>query len=132
MNGSKTTQKDILELLPNAVNALKKNIIEPLLGDGNNKKEQAKSPLRSELFTEQQLEEHAKILAKRHTQLTKTPTEALLKRLADNESILLDVQSLLTETIKKNIRIVPAAEWLLDNFYLIEEQVYTVKDFLNF
>jgi cyclic beta-1,2-glucan synthetase len=130
MNGSKTTQKDILELLPNAVNALKKNIIEPLLGDGNNKKEQAKSPLRSELFTEQQLEEHAKILAKRHTQLTKTPTEALLKRLADNESILLDVQSLLTETIKKNIRIVPAAEWLLDNFYLIEEQVYTAKKHL--
>lgn len=130
MDTNKSNQKDILEILPNAVNALKKNIIDPLLGDSANKKEQVKAPLRSELFTEIQLEAHAKLLAKRHTLLAKTPTEGLLKRLADNEEILLKTQAILTENIKNKLRIVPAAEWLLDNFYLIEEQINTAKKHL--
>ncbi|MEO8771153.1 MAG: glucoamylase family protein, partial [Ferruginibacter sp.] len=57
-------------------------------------------------------------------------TEQLLKRLAENEKILLEVHAILTETIKNNNRVVPAAEWLLDNFYLIEEQIYTGKKHL--
>ncbi|MEP6711700.1 MAG: glucoamylase family protein [Ferruginibacter sp.] len=131
MNGQKTNQKDILELLPNAVNAFKKNIIDPFLTDSSSiKYPNERPPLRAELFTEQQLEEHAKLLAKRHTLLTKDPSEGLLKRLAENENILLEVYTVLTDTIKKNIRIVPAAEWLLDNFYLIEEQIYTAKKHL--
>ncbi|MFN2438484.1 MAG: hypothetical protein ABR503_04735, partial [Chitinophagaceae bacterium] len=32
--------------------------------------------------------------------------------------------------VKESNRIVPAAEWLLDNFYLIEEQIYTAKKHL--
>ncbi|MFT3911611.1 MAG: glucoamylase family protein [Ferruginibacter sp.] len=54
----------------------------------------------------------------------------MLKRLAENEKILLEVHAILTETIKNNNRVVPAAEWLLDNFYLIEEQIYTGKKHL--
>jgi cyclic beta-1,2-glucan synthetase len=124
----KNQQTDILEILPNAIASLKKNIIDPFLGDSHNGKyNDEKPPLRSELFTEQQLEEHARYLAKRHSLLSKHPSELLLKRLAENESILLEVHKVLTETVKKNIRIVPAGEWLLDNFYLIEEQIYTGK-----
>ena len=131
MNGLKKNQKDILELLPNAVNAFKKNIIDPFLGDSNTGKyPNERPPLRAELFTEQQLEEHAKTLSKKHTLLTKSRSEGLLKRLAENENILLEVHKILTDTIKKNIRVVPAAEWLLDNFYLIEEQIYTAKKHL--
>ena len=127
----KTNQKDILELLPNAVNAFKKNIIDPFLADKSGSKyPNERPPLRAELFTEQQLEEHAKSLAKKHTQLATIPSEGLLKRLAENENILLEVHKVLTDTIKKNIRVVPAAEWLLDNFYLIEEQIYTAKKHL--
>lgn len=131
MNGSKLNQKDISELLPNAVNALKKNIIDPILGEGNStKKREKRPPLRAELFTELQLDEHAKFLAKKHTQLSKVPSEGLLKRLSENETLLLEVHQILTESIKNNLRIVPAAEWLLDNFYLIEEQIYTAKKHL--
>jgi hypothetical protein len=43
---------------------------------------------------------------------------------------LLEVHAILTETVKSNIPVVPAGEWLLDNFYLIEEQIYMAKKHL--
>ena len=53
--------------------------------------------------------------------------DRLLARLAENETILADVCDLLTAAVAANRRITPAAEWLLDNFYLIEEQIRTAK-----
>ncbi|RPH48276.1 MAG: cyclic beta 1-2 glucan synthetase, partial [Desulfobacteraceae bacterium] len=53
-----------------------------------------------------------------------------MTRLAENEDVLLDVRDLLIEVVKKNFRITPAGEWLLDNFYLIEEQIRTAKRLL--
>ena len=55
------------------------------------------------------------------------PRDRLLARLAENESLLLEVHNLLTEDVKADRRITPAGEWLLDNFYLIEEQIRTAK-----
>ncbi len=126
----KKTPADIFEILPQAIVAFKKNIIEPFFGDASNYKSGGKNPLRAEIFTIEQLEQHAIALAGKHT-LTNDPLpEELLKRLAENEKILLEVHAILTETIKNNNRVVPAAEWLLDNFYLIEEQIYTGKKHL--
>jgi cyclic beta-1,2-glucan synthetase len=127
----KNKQKDIFEMLPHAINALKKNIIDPFFGSsGNAQNSNEKLPLRAELFTEEQLEHHALALAKRHSLLSANPSEHLLKRLDENESILLEVHAILTDSVKNNIPVVPAAEWLLDNFYLIEEQIYTAKKHL--
>ncbi|MEM5787319.1 MAG: hypothetical protein AAGU11_08375, partial [Syntrophobacteraceae bacterium] len=39
----------------------------------------------------------------------------------------LSVHNLLTEAVKADRRITPAGEWLLDNFYLIEEQIRTAR-----
>ena len=84
-------------------------------------------PLRSELFSADQMEQHGKILAGSHKlSLGRTP-DRLLTRLAENESVLIEVRNLLTEAVKANRRITPAGEWLLDNFYLIEEQIRTAK-----
>src|ERR1700676_2207811 len=66
-------------------------------------------------------------IAKTHQLTIDRPSEQLLKRLAENEEILLEVHNLLTASTKENKRITPAGEWLLDNFYLIEEQIYTGK-----
>ena len=55
------------------------------------------------------------------------PQGRLLKRLADNKTVLIGVRNLLTEAVKASRRITPAGEWLLDNFYLIEEQIRTAK-----
>src|SRR5450432_2664738 len=89
-----------------------------------------KAPIRSELFSLEQLESYAKTLAKNHQLTIDKPSEQLLKRLAENEEILLEVHNLLTASAKENKRITPAGEWLLDNFYLIEEQIYTGKKHL--
>jgi len=56
-----------------------------------------------------------------------TRSDRLLKRLADNEGVLLEVRNLLTEAVTAGRRITPAGEWLLDNFYLIEEQIRTAR-----
>jgi cyclic beta-1,2-glucan synthetase len=87
-------------------------------------------PLRSDLFSSSQMEEHGKTLANLHTLDEKYAPERLLKRLAENESVLLEVRDLLIEVVKSNRRITPAGEWLLDNFYLIEEQVRAAKRLL--
>ena len=89
-----------------------------------------KAPIRSELFSLEQLESYARTLAKNHQLTVDHPSEQLLKRLAENEKILLEVHNLLTASAKENKRISPAGEWLLDNFYLIEEQIYTGKKHL--
>ncbi len=127
----KIVQNDFFELLPQAIAKLKKNIIEPFFGDNeNNKYANERPPLRSEIFTGEQLQQHAATLAKRHELINEQAPEQLLKRLSENEHILLEVHALLTETLKNSKRISPAGEWLLDNFYLIEEQVYTGKKHL--
>ena len=83
-------------------------------------------PLRSELFSADQMEQYAKVLAGLHLLGTKVqPDQHLLSRLAENEAKLREVHDLVSEAVKSNRQITPAAEWLLDNFYLIEEQIRT-------
>ncbi|MDP3259822.1 MAG: hypothetical protein Q8M34_04450, partial [Thermodesulfovibrionales bacterium] len=84
-------------------------------------------PLRSELFSSDQMEQHGKTLAGLHTLRPGHAPDRLLARLAENEGVLLEVRNLLTEAIKATRRITPAGEWLLDNFYLIEEQIRTAR-----
>nr|MBA3674516.1 cyclic beta 1-2 glucan synthetase [Chitinophagaceae bacterium] len=129
--GSGNKNNDFFELLPQAIARLKKNIIEPFLGDNEDDKyANERPPLRSEIFTKEKLAQHAVALSKRHVPTLRQTPEQLLKRLAENEQILLEVHALLTKTLKENDRIAPAGEWLLDNFYLIEEQIYTGKKHL--
>ena len=87
-------------------------------------------PLRGELFNTEQLEQHGKYLASVHKVKTGQAKERLLKRLAGNEKILIEVRNLLTKAIKEDYLITPAGEWLLDNFYLIEENIHTGKKHL--
>jgi len=86
-----------------------------------------KPPIRAELFSAEQMDQYAKTVAKSHSLFSGQKTEQLLKRLADNEELLIEVHNLLTESVKETSRISPAGEWLLDNFYLIEEQIRTGK-----
>jgi cyclic beta-1,2-glucan synthetase len=101
------------------------------LGDDlMHKYDDEQAPIRSELFSLEQLESYARTLAGSHQLTSEKASEHLLKRLAENEEILLEVHNLLTASAKENKRITPAGEWLLDNFYLIEEQIYTGKKHL--
>ena len=85
------------------------------------------SPLRSELFSSEQMKQHGKTLAGSHRLGPRGIRDRLLTRLAENERILTGACTLLTSAVDANRRIPPAGEWLLDNFYLIEEQIRTAK-----
>lgn len=87
----------------------------------------AEQPLRAELFGSEQMKLHGRTLAEGHTLHSGHPPDRLLSRLAENETVLVEVCRLLTEGIAANRAITPAGEWLLDNFYLIEEQIRTAK-----
>ena len=84
-------------------------------------------PLRSELFSADQMEQHGRTLAAAHQLTTGRGSELLLPRLAANETVLADACDLLTSAVRDDRRITPAGEWLLDNFYLIEEQIRTAR-----
>jgi len=84
-------------------------------------------PLRSEMFSSEQMKQHGKMLAGLH-QLTKKRTSlSLLTRLTENQNILLETHRLLIAAVNEKRLITPGGEWLLDNFYLIEEQIRTAK-----
>ncbi len=84
-------------------------------------------PLRAELFSSVQMEQHGKTLAGSHQLSLGLAPDQLLPRLTENEKVLQEACRLLTAAVKANRRIVPAGEWLLDNLYLIEEQIRTAK-----
>jgi cyclic beta-1,2-glucan synthetase len=84
-------------------------------------------PLRSELFSSDQMKQHGKALADSHKLSLGRASSQLLTRLAENERVLIGACDLLTTAVKTNRRIAPAGEWLLDNFYVIEEQIRTAK-----
>lgn len=88
------------------------------------------APLRSELFGSDQMRQHGTNLANSHELSGKRLPDRLLPRLAENEAVLVDVYRLFTEAITANRLIAPAGEWLLDNFYLLEEQILTAKHHL--
>lgn len=54
-----------------------------------------------------------------------------IPRLNENFKFIEKTYNLLNEHIKKNINIYSAGEWLLDNFYIIEETVKRVTLTLN-
>jgi len=83
-------------------------------------------PLRAELFSVEQLARHAKALAASHQVITRQGSNILLRRLGENEEILRSFNRA-TLAVNPSRRITPAAEWLLDNFYLIEEQIQMAR-----
>jgi hypothetical protein len=79
--------------------------------------------LRAALYSADQMERHGQALASSHKLGGARTAELLLARLSDNESVLNAACELLAEAAAHGKRVAPAGEWLLDNFYLVEEQV---------
>jgi cellobiose phosphorylase len=86
--------------------------------------------LRSELFSAEQMERYGAQLAQQHRLSSVPGPDLLLARLADNEILLISSCKVLTAASRSPLRITPAGEWLLDNYYLIEEQVRTAQKHL--
>ncbi|MEX0914304.1 MAG: cyclic beta 1-2 glucan synthetase, partial [Wenzhouxiangellaceae bacterium] len=83
--------------------------------------------LRSELFSIEQLNRHALTLAEQHRVDPRPGPDRLLPRLADNERVLLATYDVVTAAAMPGQHILPAEVWLLDNYYLIEQQIGQVR-----
>ena len=89
-------------------------------------KERDSSLLRAELLSIEQLKRHAVQLNKQHKIDTSIRPDKLLARLADNERVISSAYHVITTSsgnsheIKQKLS--PAENWLLDNYYLIQQQ----------
>ena len=116
----KTNSKTILEKLSHLTSSFReKEFARKYAGD--------EPALRSELFSADQMQLHGKSLAQSHKLAPGRVPDRLLLRLAENREVLLEVRTLLAEAVKEKRQITPSGEWLLDNFYLIEEQIRTAQ-----
>ncbi len=85
--------------------------------------------LRCDLFNADQMAAHARELAARHRLNPSSSSHRLLLRLDDNENVLRACIQMFAEAarVEGERRIMPAGEWLLDNAYLVEEQIRTAR-----
>ena len=89
----------------------------------------AEEPIRAELFSIERLEQHAESLAAAQPVTTRPKTgRRLAARLRENGRVLLDAYRAIAGAIREERAITPAAEWLVDNFHVVEEQIREVRD----
>jgi cellobiose phosphorylase len=80
------------------------------------------------IFSELQMAEYGIKLAKAHRNAAGKRPFKLLARLAENERKLIHCAAILNQGDQKSLS--PAGLWLLDNFYIIEEQIRLVRQLL--
>jgi len=91
----------------------------------------SQQPVREELFSLERLEEHARSLAvAQQTSAKTTKGRPLAGRLADNGAVLLNAYCAIARAIDERRAITPAAEWLVDNYYLVERQIREIRSAL--
>ncbi|MFD3263845.1 GH36-type glycosyl hydrolase domain-containing protein [Phenylobacterium ferrooxidans] len=86
------------------------------------------TPIRAELFSVERLEAHAKSLAlAQPVERSLQPGRSLTRRLLDNQQRLIEAFTVLQSSGGGNDGAMPAAQWLLDNFHVVEEQIREIR-----
>ncbi len=87
-----------------------------------------REPIREELFSVERLEQHARSLAVAQKVTTKSSGGLPLGgQLADDAKVLLDAYRSITQEVAEGRAITPAAEWLIDNYHLVEKQIHEIR-----
>ena len=87
-----------------------------------------REPIREELFSIERIEEHARSLAiAQPVALGASRGSPLTGRLADNAAALLEAHRKIAKAIDDGRTITPAAEWLIDNYHLVEKQIREIR-----
>src|SRR6202140_192421 len=90
-------------------------------------------PIRAELFSLERLEQHAESLAAGQIVTNEAGRGLpLIPRVVDNGRVLLDSYRAIAHAIQEEHAITPAAEWLVDNFHIVDEQLREIQDDLPF
>ena len=102
-------------------------------------KENRKLKITGTMLEKSQLQKHLEKIASSYNITTKSQKDTYpIPGLIENFKTIEEVYNLLNEHLKLGINIHPAGEWLLDNFYIIEETVkqiqkeLTLKKYTNF
>ncbi len=113
---------------------MKSLIPQPLLLIGKKHSEaialpRLEEPIRAELFSGERLEQHAESLALAQ-RVTTNPRRGrrLLPRVLDNGRVLLESYRAIARAIRQERAITPAAEWLVDNYHIVDEQLREIHD----
>ena len=86
------------------------------------------SPIRAEIFGPERLEQHARSLAVAQVVTVRSNKgDPLTRRLAENGDVLLDAYRGLASSVENARPITPAAEWLIDNYHLVERQIHAIR-----
>jgi len=86
-------------------------------------------PIRAELFGVERLEQHAESLAAaQHVMSESEKGRRLLPRVEDNGRVLREAYRVIAEAVREGRAIAPAAEWLVDNFHVVDEQLREIRD----
>ena len=85
--------------------------------------------IRAEIFSVERLEQHATSLAAAQSVTARPATvRPLTARLRDNHRALLDAHRAIAKAIAQRSAITPSAEWLVDNFHVVEAQIRQIRD----
>jgi cyclic beta-1,2-glucan synthetase len=83
------------------------------------------------VFSPERLEQHAESLAEAQTTGDlRLPWFGFARRGADNARVLTDAYEAIAVAVDKQGSITPAAEWLLNNFHIVEEQIRDIRSLL--
>ena len=92
---------------------------------------QLEQPIRAELFGAQRFEEHGRSLAAAQTVRSVGRSKrgpAFFPRVQENIAALRQAYDYIALSSRSDHYVTPAAEWLLDNFHLIEAQLQQIQD----
>ncbi len=80
------------------------------------------------MFSPERLEQHAESLAEAQTTgELRLPWFGFARRSADNARVLNGAYEAIADAVDKQSSITPAAEWLLNNFHIVEEQIRDIR-----
>ena len=115
------TQAELLSLVPDAPEELR-DILDARRGA-------VEPPNRSEIFGPERFAQHGRSLGETHA-ARQSPgrSPAFFPRLQDNIRTLREAQRYIGSQARTGYQVSPAAEWLLDNFHLIEGQLKEINE----
>jgi cyclic beta-1,2-glucan synthetase len=112
---------DLLRLVPDAPAALV-DILDPRRGP-------QERPNRSEIFGPERFAQHGRSLAETHAAgFATSRATAFFPRLRDNIRVLREAHRYIAQQATTGYEMSTAAEWLLDNFHLVEAQLREIRD----
>ena len=115
------TQAGLRRLVPDAPQALR-DILDGSRGA-------VEPPNRSEIFGPERFAQHGLSLAETHRAHTASSrSAAFFPRLQDNIRVLRESELYIAAQAHTGYQVSPAAEWLLDNFHLIESQLKAIHE----